>query len=101
MRYRLLGIPESFSLGKGHIASSLQLRNHQETSFSIAGFKVETLKWKRGTAQNKVVLKQCKTTLYESLQAGAKNADMEKKLWGEPDKAAQPTFSWSRAVLYT
>lgn len=38
----------------------LNLRNCQEISFSIAGFKVEILKWKVGTAQNKATLKQHK-----------------------------------------
>lgn len=54
MRYMLPVIPESF-LGKGHVPSSLKLRNCQEIWFSTAGFKVEILKWNIGTAQNKAV----------------------------------------------
>lgn len=54
-----MGIPESF-LGKGHITSSLKLGNYQEISFSITGFKVEILKGKTGTGQNKATLKQIK-----------------------------------------
>lgn len=60
MGYRLFGYSRKLILGKGHITSPLKLRNRQEISFSIAGFKAETLKWKIGTAQNKAILKQCK-----------------------------------------
>ena len=56
MRYRLSGCPQSF-LGKGHVSSSLKLKNYQEISFSIAGFKAQILKWNIGTVQNKVTLK--------------------------------------------
>lgn len=96
MRYRLFGYSQKL-LGKGHITSSLKLRNHQEISSSIAGFKVEILKWKPGTAQNKATLKQRKIQHFMRICRLQLRMAVYKKRgseWDEPgrkQKAAYPT----------
>lgn len=96
MRYWLFGYFRKLFLGRGCIASSLKLKNCQESSFSIAGFTAEILRWKIGTEQNKATLKQHKMKhLMRICRLGLRMAvyGLWKRSWGQPGRkqeAARP-----------
>lgn len=83
MRCRLLGVPQS-SLGKGHISSSLKLKNRQEISFCIAGFKAQILKWNTGPAQNTVALRPRERTHLTGVGRLGRERQLQHRVGGDP-----------------